>query len=274
MPSSRAEEVGRSRRLEVPFAAGCVLLGVAAVGYAAVTIASLAAGSGLRAPWQLATLFAGLLLIPGCLLILVPSLRGSDRLVSWWLLRIVGSPIRAFVIAVLLVFLAVPAFTATATAAARGNAAVLGFTDPELTGINLRGKDLRGERFAARSLGGANLVGADLSRVSFAAADLRGAALAGADLHAADLSAARLEGAILVGADLSDARLSAAELRGADLRGADLSRAILAGARLDSASLEGAIVSRGALMPNQLASLGDADRVCCVRPRPGGDGHA
>lgn len=90
-------------------------------------------------------------------------------------------------------------------------------TRPDLSGSNIR----------IRNLAGANLKGADLRRAILPGADLSGADLEGADLSGADLMEANLEEANLSGADLREANLMGANLKNADLGDAKLENAIL-----------------------------------------------
>jgi hypothetical protein len=93
----------------------------------------------------------------------------------------------------------------------------------------LIGLDLQGWAPASRSLSGLRLKGCDL----------RGAHLAGADLHEANLSLSDLRAADLSGADLRAADVEGADLRGADLRGADLSGAACSATRFVGAAVGG-----------------------------------
>jgi uncharacterized protein YjbI with pentapeptide repeats len=94
--------------------------------------------------------------------------------------------------------------------------------------------DLSGSNIRVRDLSSIDLAGADLRGVILTGADLSGANLAGADIRCADLMEADLSGAVLRGADLRGANLM-----GADLSGADLSEANLEDAILYRADLEG-----------------------------------
>ncbi|MCW5696451.1 MAG: pentapeptide repeat-containing protein [Bauldia sp.] len=90
---------------------------------------------------------------------------------------------------------------------------------------------------ASNACPGCDLTGADLKRRNLAGADLAGAVLTNANLHRANLADAILAGADLTGANLNRASLLRADLSGADLTGAmafdaDMSRANLAGATL------------------------------------------
>jgi hypothetical protein len=96
---------------------------------------------------------------------------------------------------------------------------------PDLSGANIRVKDLAGVDFRGANLGGALLTGADLE-----GADLAGANLSHADLMAVNLHRACLKDADLTRANLMDANLKDADLAGACLEGAILYRADLKGA--------------------------------------------
>lgn len=149
--------------------------------------------------------------------------------------------------------------------------------DPEtrfdLSGVSLKGKNLKGVDFSNANLQGANLAGADLSDADLRGAfldsaklnhallydtilcqaSLRDADLEGASLDGADLRDAILDGAVMKEADLVNSLLRGASLRGVDLRAANLRKADLAGcdlggaymwrAFLDGANLEEALVT-------------------------------
>jgi hypothetical protein len=119
--------------------------------------------------------------------------------------------------------------------------------------------DLSGSNIKIRNLSGADFAGADLRGVMLAGADLSGADLRGADLSRADLMEADLSGA-----DLSGALLGGANLMGADLSGADLTGAVLDGAILYRADLEGSECVSHHLWLNKLTEfaegLGSVDK--------------
>lgn len=108
--------------------------------------------------------------------------------------------------------------------------------EPDLHGVDLSQRQLRGIDFHA----------VDLTEADLQQADLRGADLRHANLRDADLSGANLQNAHVRGADLRDAKLcrtnlpgadlSHADLRGADILGADWKKAILDEARFDEAT--------------------------------------
>jgi Pentapeptide repeats (8 copies) len=100
-------------------------------------------------------------------------------------------------------------------------------------------------------LTGVDLRGRNLERVYLYEKDLTGAELSGTNLAEATLTRARLRDARLLDADLTDT-----ELRDADLRGADLSRANLTYTVLDGADLRGAVLAEADLV---LADLSGAD---------------
>jgi uncharacterized protein YjbI with pentapeptide repeats len=117
---------------------------------------------------------------------------------------------------------------------------------PDLSGIDLRKRNLGGfylsrKRLVDAVLAGANLREANLSNADLTRADLREARLVGAhldraNLAGANLALANLSGAGLVQAKLGNAELAGAVLTGADLRGADLRGASVGGASYDSAT--------------------------------------
>ena len=96
---------------------------------------------------------------------------------------------------------------------------------PDLSGTNIRVKELADVDFRGANLRGALLTGADME----------GADLTGADLSHADLMAANLHRACLKNADLTHANLMEANLKDADLAGARLEQAILYRADLKGA---------------------------------------
>jgi uncharacterized protein YjbI with pentapeptide repeats len=96
------------------------------------------------------------------------------------------------------------------------------FSNTDLHGLNLAGKDLRGV-----DLTQANLCGADLSNTK-----LNEAYLGGSDPKS---PGARLCGTVLVGADLTDADFTNADLSNANLNSADMTRT-----QIDHTNLEGA----------------------------------
>jgi uncharacterized protein YjbI with pentapeptide repeats len=161
----------------------------------------------------------------------------------------------------------------------------------------LRGRDLRGCRFAGARYAQAVFLACDLresdlsglhigkavfATVQAAGVRLRGLQLdsgcfaAGSVLEGADLSAARLNQvslrgtslgkadlsqAALNGADLSECDLRGARLRGADARGARFVRAELGGADLGGCNLAGAVLQHARLGPTDFrqANLHEAD---------------
>ena len=122
----------------------------------------------------------------------------------------------------------------------KGYQADLIYTD--LSGINLRGTNLRDA-----DLWGANLQEADLQGANLQEADLEYADLQGANLQEADLEYADLHGVNLHGADLRDTELHGADLHGADLWGANLQHAELQGANLEGANLQGTDLKKAGL---------------------------
>lgn len=140
----------------------------------------------------------------------------------------------------------------------------------DLSGVDLRKKDLAGSYLNGKvlndadlsdaRLGGARLVGAKLVSADLRGADLHDAHLDRSDLRQANLSGAQLDHAWLLGAKLDAATLSrrtvkgklvpttliGAHLENAFLR-ADLQYAVLTGARLDGAHLAPANLSHASL---------------------------
>lgn len=110
----------------------------------------------------------------------------------------------------------------------------------DLSGRDLAGAALDGQRLARADLAGANLRGARLVHADLSAADLSDADLAGAVLDRAHLANADLSRASLVGASLKDASLDAARMVKVRAAGASFERASLGGADLATASLLGA----------------------------------
>jgi uncharacterized protein YjbI with pentapeptide repeats len=125
----------------------------------------------------------------------------------------------------------------------------------ELSGANLKSKDLTGIDFNGADLShailnGANFSWAKLNKADLSSAKLRNsnlskANLSGADCSGTDLREVNLSGSDLSRADLTRAKLQEANLDGSDLNDADLSRAdirwaILCGANLCGADLVGA----------------------------------
>lgn len=110
-------------------------------------------------------------------------------------------------------------------------------------------------------LTGVDLRGRNLERVYLYDKDLTGAELSGANLSEATLTRARLRHARLIDADLSDAQLREADLRRADLSGTSLAYAVLRGADLRGATLAGADLLRTDLSQADLrgANLWDAE---------------
>ena len=94
-----------------------------------------------------------------------------------------------------------------------------------LTGRDLRGKDLSGINLRSAKLAGMDLSGAKLVGADLAYADLTGATLSNASLRTARLVGARFSAALLVEVDFT----------GADLSYADLSQARVTGSRFDGA---------------------------------------
>lgn len=164
---------------------------------------------------------------------------------------------------------------------------------PNLGGVDLRGRDLRGANLERTILYKADLRGAifdhksdftnadlqwadlrnvDLTLVNLDGADLQHANLSDAVLAAACLPRVQLADAILLHADLMSADLESADLRRADLRGshlenADLSFALLIGTRFQGAILDGCRVY-GASVWNLEVDEATSQRGLIITPRP------
>jgi hypothetical protein len=128
------------------------------------------------------------------------------------------------------------------------------FTEENLSGVNLSGKDLDRAIFWQ-----ANLTEADLSRAKFSRANLSRAILKRANLRDANLGHADLAWAILSDADLTWANLKGADLSHvnlsrAKLNGADLSASDLGGVNFDGATLTNVILSRANLKSADLSA--------------------
>jgi uncharacterized protein YjbI with pentapeptide repeats len=85
----------------------------------------------------------------------------------------------------------------------------------DLTGADLRDRDLSQLHLYGKILSSADLSGEDLSYTVLKSADLRKAMLDGADLTGTDLTGARLQGALLFGTDLRQTELRDVYLSGA-----------------------------------------------------------
>jgi len=164
---------------------------------------------------------------------------------------------------------------------------------PNLSGADLRDRDLREVNFSGvhlyrtdlrgsnldqaqmtdadltwADLRGANLLLADLTRADLAHANVSGGAdLTAAQLVDASLVSAILEGANLAGADLTGADLRRADLRGASLHDADLSLATLVDTRLQGARLDGCRVY-GASVWNVEIDDTTEQRGLIITPKP------
>jgi len=121
----------------------------------------------------------------------------------------------------------------------------------QLSGVDLRGADLRGLDLAGVDFREAKLQGADLEAASLRGANLAGADLGGVNLRYADLSNADCAGANLARADLTSAALHATSLFRANLTGAGLSGSVGPGVNLDYADLRRADLT-GARITEQL----------------------
>lgn len=115
---------------------------------------------------------------------------------------------------------------------------------PDLSGSDMAGQNLREKDLSNRNLSRANLRSADLSdaflhRINLAGANLEGANLFRANLLEANLTGANMRNVNLIGADLSGCDLSGADLTGASVGFDDRVMVKMTGARLT-----------GAIMPN------------------------
>jgi uncharacterized protein YjbI with pentapeptide repeats len=108
--------------------------------------------------------------------------------------------------------------------------------------IDLSGADLRNRQLSEINLVDADLSGADLTGASFTKAYLVSANLTKADMRFADFSNAILTGAVLISAYLSKADLRNSDLRSSDLSRSDMVGAYLAGAKLYRADLSDAVL--------------------------------
>ncbi len=117
----------------------------------------------------------------------------------------------------------------------------------DLRGANLNESILSGQNLSGFDLTGASLIGANLSGAQFNGANLSGVDLTGANLNRAslvktNLKKATLTGVIAVAAELSSAVVTSANLSAADLRGCNLSFAQLDGSDLSGCKLSGAVI--------------------------------
>ena len=134
---------------------------------------------------------------------------------------------------------------------------------PDLSGLDLRHRDVTKMNLVGVKLCNANMSGVHLPFIDFSKADLRGANLIGSTLIHANLQEANIEGTFfmwanlnganlvssrgdletkLIAANLSQANLSGSNLRNVNLAEANLSGATLTGADLTGANLRGAIL--------------------------------
>ncbi len=134
----------------------------------------------------------------------------------------------------------------------------------DLTGLNLRGRNLADADFSAACMIGCDLSGAKLDNAAFFGADMQDALLVEASLRRADLRGACLRGADLSGADLFEADLregaiaaadrkigfriveaqnrDATQARGASLVGANLERSKMTGVVAQAADFTDAVM--------------------------------
>jgi uncharacterized protein YjbI with pentapeptide repeats len=114
-------------------------------------------------------------------------------------------------------------------------------TVPDLSGINLREKNLAGIDFRR-----ANLCNADLHQTDLSKANLRKALLYDANLYETILEAADLKGADFRRANMRGLNAQNATASGTVMVGANLSKANFSGANLTNAQFNGAVLSGGA----------------------------
>ena len=117
-------------------------------------------------------------------------------------------------------------------------------TDPDLSNVDWRGRNLSEKDFSGRNLSGANLSSTDLSDTF-----LHNINLNRANLHRANLFRANLLRANLSHANLREANLIGADLSGANLTGADLSGAKIGFPNKIMVKMTGTIL-RGTIMPD------------------------
>ena len=124
------------------------------------------------------------------------------------------------------------------------------FSWVDLSGLDLRGRNLTDADFTGALLVGTDLTGARLDHATLYGADLQGARLIEASLRRADLRGACLRACDLTGADLFEADLREGAIAEADRatgyrklehvnRTGDLQGAVLAGANLQRSKLSG-----------------------------------
>lgn len=117
-----------------------------------------------------------------------------------------------------------------------------------LTGLDLRNKDMRGIYLSGKDLSFARLRDCSLDNAVLVEAILRSADLTGASIMNATLMDARLEdayftGACLDGSNLADANLERATLIGASVRNATLTGASFRGADASGADFRGSVIT-------------------------------
>ena len=118
----------------------------------------------------------------------------------------------------------------------------------DLSGANLKKKNLAGINFAHAELNEVNLSFADLSHANLAFAEFENAILSFGKLDGANLSAAKLENAYIEDANLNNTNITGANLKNAKLTNTNLKNAYLIdaqfeGAYLNAVNLESANVS-------------------------------
>lgn len=114
-------------------------------------------------------------------------------------------------------------------------------------GVDLTGADLRNKQLFDVDLHGANLAGVYFNGANLTGADLRGANLTGAVLDDARLRDASLDDADLTGASLVNVNLREAECKNAKFDNANLTKGCLSGADFTGASFVNAVLEEADL---------------------------
>ena len=117
---------------------------------------------------------------------------------------------------------------------------------PDLSGINLREKNLEGIDFRATDLSNANLHQTNLSKANMRKAILRDANLYETNLQDADIKRADFRRANMRGVNAQNATASGANMRRANLSRTDFTGANLTNALLENAELSGGVSFRRA----------------------------
>lgn len=122
----------------------------------------------------------------------------------------------------------------------------------DLSGLDLRGRNLSDADFSAARLHGCDLTGAKLDNASFFGSDMQDAIFTDASLRRADLRGACLRGADLSGADLFEADLREGTLAAADRKTGF--RVVDAQSRADTQA-QGAILAGANLQRSRLSGI-------------------